>query len=97
MNNDSDTQSELEEEIIAELDPTYDPNYAPLTKWTRDHTKTQVIGESSEGVLNRSQIKAKQTALFSQVEFCMFNSFVSQIEPKTVNIALDHSDWVQAM
>ena len=27
----------------------------------------------------------------------MFNSFVSKIEPKTVNIALDHSDWVQAM
>ena len=27
----------------------------------------------------------------------MFNSFVSKIEPKTVNTALDHSDWVQAM
>ena len=27
----------------------------------------------------------------------MFNSFVSNIEPKTVNFALDHSDWVQAM
>ena len=27
----------------------------------------------------------------------MFNSFVSKVEPKTVNIALDHSDWVQAM
>ena len=27
----------------------------------------------------------------------MFNSFVSKIEPKTINVALDHSDWVQAM
>ncbi|XP_023757624.1 uncharacterized mitochondrial protein AtMg00810-like [Lactuca sativa] len=31
------------------------------------------------------------------MEFCMFNSFNSKIEPKTVKIALDHSDWVQAM
>ena len=80
-----------------ELDPAYDLNFPPLTKWTRDHPKTQVIGESNEGVLTRSQLKAKQTTLFSQVEFCMFNSFVSKIKRKTINYALDHSDWVQAM
>ncbi|KAI3510081.1 hypothetical protein L1887_25608 [Cichorium endivia] len=27
----------------------------------------------------------------------MFNSFISKAEPKTVNIALDHADWVQGM
>ncbi|KAL7618098.1 hypothetical protein Lser_V15G04336 [Lactuca serriola] len=27
----------------------------------------------------------------------MFNSYVSKIEPKTVNVALDYSDWVQTM
>ena len=27
----------------------------------------------------------------------MFNSFISKIEPKTINIDLDHSDWVQTM
>ena len=31
------------------------------------------------------------------MEFCMFNSFVSKIKPKRVNVALDHSDWAQAM
>ena len=31
------------------------------------------------------------------MEFCMFNSFISKIKPKNVKIALDHSDWVQAM
>ena len=92
-----DFQSELEEEINLELDPACDQNYPPLAKWTRDHPKTQVIGEASERVLTRSQIKAKRIALFSQVKFCMFNSFVSKIEPKTVNISLDHSDWVQVM
>ena len=79
------------------MDPIYDPKFPPLIKWTKDHPQTQIIGESSEKVLTHSQIKAKQAALFSKVEFCMFNSFVSKIEPKTVNSALDHSDWVQAM
>ena len=27
----------------------------------------------------------------------MFNSFVSKVEPKTINTALDHFDWVQAI
>ena len=27
----------------------------------------------------------------------MFNSFVSKVEPKTVNVALDHFVWVQVM
>ena len=94
---DDDIQSEFEEVVNAELDPSYDPNYPPLTKWTRDHPVSQIVGDASEKVLTRSQLKAKQTALFSKVEFCMFNSFISKIEPKTVNIALDHSDWVQAM
>ncbi|CAH1450222.1 unnamed protein product [Lactuca virosa] len=94
---DEGDQSELEEEVNAELDPAYDPNYPPLVKWTKDHPKAHIIGESSEKFLTRSQLKAKQTALFSKVEFCMFNSFVSKVEPKTVNVALDHSDWVQAM
>ncbi|XP_052624770.1 uncharacterized mitochondrial protein AtMg00810-like [Lactuca sativa] len=71
-NDDSDFQSELEEEINAELDLACDPNYPPLAKWTRDHPKTQVIGEAPEGLLTRSQIKAKQTALFSQGPEGMF-------------------------
>ncbi|KAL7607683.1 hypothetical protein Lser_V15G10022 [Lactuca serriola] len=95
--NDDDTISELEEEVNAEIDPSYDPNYPPLIKWTKDHPQSQIIGESLEKVLTRSQMKAKQAALFSQVEFCLFNSFVSKVEPKSVNTSLEHSDWVQAM
>ena len=29
------------------------------------------------------------------MEFCIFNSFVSKIEPKTIKVTLDHADWVQ--
>ncbi|XP_023733099.1 uncharacterized mitochondrial protein AtMg00820-like [Lactuca sativa] len=57
----------------------------------------QVIGESYSGVLTRAQQKAKRTALFIKVEYCMFNSFISKVEPKNVQVALDHSEWVQAM
>lgn len=95
--NDEGDLSELEEEVNVEVDPAYEPNYPPLIKCTKDHPKTQIHCKSSAGVLTRSQPNAKQDALFSQVEFCMFNSFVSKIEPKTVHAALDHSDWVQAM
>ena len=42
-------------------------------------------------------IQTNHTALFSKMEFCMFSSFIYKIEPKTVKIALDHSDWLQAM
>ncbi|XP_052627139.1 uncharacterized protein LOC128133664 [Lactuca sativa] len=45
--NDDDIQSELEE-VDSELDPSYDPNYPPLTKWTKDHPQTQIIGKPSE-------------------------------------------------
>ncbi|KAI3791236.1 hypothetical protein L2E82_04934 [Cichorium intybus] len=99
-NNDLDTQSEVQseaEEIIPEINPKYDPNYPPMIKWTRDHPKSQIIGTTSAGVLTRAQAKEKQAALFSKVEFCMFHSFISKIEPKTVKVALDHADWVQAM
>ena len=75
-----------------ELDPTYDTDYAPLVKWTNDHPKSQVIREATSGVLTGVQQKANQTALISKMEFCMFNSFISIIEPKPVKIALDHSD-----
>lgn len=30
-------------------------------------------------------------------EYCMSQSFISKIEPNTVKMALDHSDWVEAM
>ncbi|KAI3510703.1 hypothetical protein L1887_17836 [Cichorium endivia] len=99
-NHGDDTQSEVQsetEEIFAELNPEYDPNYPPMLKWTKDHPRSRIIGETSAGVLTRAQQKANQTALFSKMEFCMFNSFISKIEPKTVKVALDHADWVQAM
>ncbi|KAI3510732.1 hypothetical protein L1887_17865 [Cichorium endivia] len=99
-NHGDDTQSEVQseiEEIFAELNPEYNPNYPPMLNWTKDHPRSRIIGETSAGVLTRAQQKANQIALFSKMEFCMFNSFILKIEPKIVKVALDHAEWVQAM
>lgn len=68
-----------------------------MTKWTRYHAQTQVLGDTSLGVLTRAQLKENQTLLSKNLEFCMFNSFISKIEHQTVKIYLDHADWVKAM
>ncbi|KAL7600488.1 uncharacterized protein LOC128134121 [Lactuca sativa] len=43
--------SDVDMEVEAELNPEYDPSYPPLVKWTKDHPKEQIIGETSESVL----------------------------------------------
>ena len=75
----------------------FDPNFPPLEKWTRNHPKEQVIGNLQEGVLTRAQLRAKNEVLNANQELCMFNVFISKIEPKTVKNAMEHSDWVVAM
>ena len=75
----------------------FDPTYPPLEKWTRNHPKEQVIGNQQDGVLTRAQTRAKNEVLNFHQEFCMFNVFISKIEPKTVKVAMEHSDWVVAM
>lgn len=44
FNNDEDDQSQ---EVNGEINAKYDVNYPPLTKWTKDHPKSQDIGEIS--------------------------------------------------
>ena len=85
------------EEMYEDAPLEFDPAYPPLEKWTKNHPKEQVIGNPQDGVLTRAQIRAKNEVLNTNQEFCMFNVFISKIEPKTVKIAMEHSDWVVAM
>ncbi|KAL4578457.1 hypothetical protein LXL04_014580 [Taraxacum kok-saghyz] len=97
-NNDSMSDAgTIFEEVISEILPEIDPEYPPMIKWTRDHPKTQIIGNPSDQVLTRAQRKAKDAMLSKHQEFCMYSSFLSKIEPKNVKIAMDDSDWVEAM
>lgn len=53
----------------------------------KDHPIDQILGDVSKGIQTRSHIAS----------FCEHYSFVSSIEPKHVEEALDDSDWVNAM
>jgi hypothetical protein len=54
----------------------------------QDHPQDQIIGSPSRGVMTRSQRLAS---------FVEHHSFVSCVEPKNVDEALEDTDWVNAM
>jgi len=53
----------------------------------RDLSVENIIGQIKEGVSTRSFIS----------NFCRHTAFVSQIEPKSINEALNDEKWVEAM
>ena len=54
---------------------------------SKDHPIGQIIGSPSKGVRTRSK----------HASFCEHHSFVSYIEPTSIEEALEDSDWVMAM
>lgn len=68
-----------------------------MTKWTRDHTRTKVLGHTFLGALTRTQLKEKHALLSKRQDFCVFNSFISKNKLKTVKFVLVHVYWVKAM
>ncbi|KAI3707412.1 hypothetical protein L6452_25910 [Arctium lappa] len=65
-------------------------SYTPLPhehRWSKEHPLHQVIGDLNKPVQTRS-------AILNQ---CMYDSFLSKIEPTRVFEALADSDWVSAM
>jgi hypothetical protein len=54
---------------------------------SKDHPIGQIIGSPSKGVRTRSK----------HASFCEYYSFVSCIEPTSIEEALEDSDWVMAM
>lgn len=68
-----------------------------MDKCRRDHLKQQILGDPNSGVFTRAQIRAKKELLNVYQELCMYNVFISKLEPKTLKVTLEHSDWVVAM
>lgn len=76
MNEDNGDYSEVEE-VNSKILPKYDPNYPLLVNCTKDHPKSQVIGETSTaGVLTHAQQKERQKMLNISQELFMFNYFI---------------------
>nr|GEX44783.1 retrovirus-related Pol polyprotein from transposon TNT 1-94 [Tanacetum cinerariifolium] len=58
--------------------------------WTKDHPLEQVIGNPSQSVRTRRQLK-------SDGEMCMFALTVSRTEPKNIKEAMADSAWIDLM
>ncbi|KAJ0888369.1 putative RNA-directed DNA polymerase [Helianthus annuus] len=65
------------------------PDLAIPTSVQRNHPIENVIGPVNAGILTRSQSGTINT--------CLYSCYLSQIEPKTIDIALQEPGWVDAM
>nr|GEU80958.1 integrase, catalytic region, zinc finger, CCHC-type, peptidase aspartic, catalytic [Tanacetum cinerariifolium] len=59
-------------------------------RWTKDHPLEQVIGNPSQSVRTRRQLK-------SDGKMCMFSLTVSRTEPKNIKEAMADSAWIKSM
>ena len=62
-------------------------NLPSQRKWTKSHPFELIIGDARDGVKRMSATQNE----------CLYSSFLSQEEPKKVEEALQHADWVLAM
>nr|GEU95712.1 copia protein [Tanacetum cinerariifolium] len=60
------------------------------SKWTKDHTLHNIIGQLSRPVSTWLQ-------LHEQALFCYYDAFLTSVEPKTYKDALTQSCWIEAM
>ncbi|GJV62273.1 putative ribonuclease H-like domain-containing protein [Tanacetum coccineum] len=94
------------------MDPTIDVCSTPTQRIHKYHPQSQIIGESTAGVLTRRKLKESASvhhqALLSFIykqnrtnhkdqQTCLFACFLSQEEPKKVSQALADESWVEAM
>ena len=65
------------------------PEVAIPTSVQRNHPIENVIGPVTAGVQTRSQSGVINT--------CLYSCYISQIEPKNIDVALQEPGWVDAM
>ena len=85
-------ENELQEELQTETQglnnqPAEPESSTKKYRYIASHQKEYIISDPSAGTRTRSQSK----------NLCAFNAFVSLIEPKNVNEALQEADWIIAM
>nr|GFD37687.1 retrovirus-related Pol polyprotein from transposon TNT 1-94 [Tanacetum cinerariifolium] len=67
----------------------YQP-YPHEFQWTKDHPLEQGIGEPSQPVLTRNQLR-------SDGDMCMYTLTVSIIDSKNVKEAMTDPAWIESM
>ncbi|GJR02614.1 retrovirus-related pol polyprotein from transposon TNT 1-94 [Tanacetum coccineum] len=61
-----------------------------LSKWTKNHPLSNVIGNPSRSVSTRKQLQENTL-------WCYFDAFLSSVEPKNFKEAMKDSCWIEAM
>ncbi|GJT59370.1 gag-pol polyprotein [Tanacetum coccineum] len=84
----SPTSSSLD--VIPTIVHTAAPNSEHVTKWTKDHSLDNIIGELERPISTRLQ-------LFEQTLFCYYDAFLTSVEPKNYKDALTQACWIEAM
>ncbi|GKA08701.1 ribonuclease H-like domain, reverse transcriptase, RNA-dependent DNA polymerase [Tanacetum coccineum] len=110
-----DEHTDNEEDGVSDynnMDSTFDVSTTPTHRIHKNHPQSQIIGESTAGVLTRRKLKESASvhhqALLSFIykqnrtnhkdqQTCLFACFLSQEEPKKVSQALADESWVEAM
>nr|GFD21220.1 hypothetical protein [Tanacetum cinerariifolium] len=67
----------------------YQP-YPHEFQWTKDHPLEQVIGEPSQPVLTRNQLR-------SDGNICLYALTISTMEPKNVKEVMTDPAWIESM
>ncbi|GJY83008.1 ribonuclease H-like domain-containing protein [Tanacetum coccineum] len=90
------------------LETTISVSPIPITRIDKDHPHSQIIGAMDSAVQTRRMNKHNETGLITFInkqrrtnhkdfQNYLFAYFLSQIEPKKVNQALDEESWVEAI
>ncbi|GJU41384.1 retrovirus-related pol polyprotein from transposon TNT 1-94, partial [Tanacetum coccineum] len=61
-----------------------------ISKWSKDHSIDNVIGDPSRPISIRHQLQ-------TEALFCYFNASFSSVEPKSYQESLTESCWIEAM
>ncbi|GJT14711.1 putative ribonuclease H-like domain-containing protein [Tanacetum coccineum] len=103
-----DDQSVGAEADFNNMEPSINVSPIPTTRIHSIHPKDQIIGDPKSAVQTRRMAKKSEAGLVSFInkqrrtnhkdfQNCLFACFLSQVEPKKVNQALDDVSWVEAM
>ncbi|GJT38115.1 putative ribonuclease H-like domain-containing protein [Tanacetum coccineum] len=103
-----DDQSVGAEADFHNMEPSINVSPIPTTRIHSIYPKYQIIGDPKSAVQTRRMAEKSKAGLVSFInkqrrtnhkdfQNCLFACFLSQVEPKKVNQALDDVRWVEAM
>ncbi|KAI3821481.1 hypothetical protein L1987_09049 [Smallanthus sonchifolius] len=93
MDNDVEDSSTMNEETPdqnqSNLEQGIQLEVVPAKRIHKEHPQENIISQIHQGVLTKSK--------YHEANICLFSCFLSQVEPKKIDEALKHSNWIEAM